>query len=83
LIINELSVKTHENTGKLSAKPFSSHSFLATATEIKNKPNMNPKTQHPHNPNHQNQKNQINQWFRQKSTSNCMQTGKVNSIDNQ
>jgi hypothetical protein len=41
LIINHLHRKTHENTCKKPAKLISSHSYLATATEMKNKPNMN------------------------------------------
>ncbi len=40
LIINHLHPKTHETTGNKPAKPISSHSFLGTATEITNKPNM-------------------------------------------
>jgi hypothetical protein len=40
LIINYLSAKTHETTGNKPEKPISSHSFLATATEMNNKPNM-------------------------------------------
>jgi hypothetical protein len=72
LIINELSVKTHENTGKKPAKP-----------EMNNRPNIT--TAHQHiNPLHVNQKNQINQWFRQTNpTGKCIHTGKVNSIGNQ
>ncbi len=34
-------------------------------------------------PNQRNQKNHMNQWFRQTPTGNCLNTGKVNSIDNQ
>jgi hypothetical protein len=70
LIINELSIKTHETTGKKPAKQ-----------EINNKPNMT--TAHQHiNPLHVNQKNQINQSFRQTNpTGKCIQTGKMNSID--
>ena len=50
---------------------------------MNNKPNMTTAQQHI-NPLHVNQKNQINQWFRQTNpTGNCMQPGKVNSIDNQ
>jgi hypothetical protein len=37
----------HKNTGKKPAKPISSHSFLATATEMNNKQNMN-KNNHIH-----------------------------------
>ncbi len=57
-----------ENTGNKPAKP-----------EINNKPNMTT-IKLAINPNHQ---NQMNQLFRQKPTGNCMQLGKVNSIDNQ
>jgi hypothetical protein len=56
LIINHLSIKTHENTGNKPAKPISSHSFLATATEMINKPNMNHKPQHPNTANPENLK---------------------------
>jgi hypothetical protein len=44
----------HQNlkiTGKKPAIPISSHSFLAMAIEMNNKPNMTVKPQHPHNPN--------------------------------
>ena len=50
--------------------------------EINNKPNMTT-IELAINPNQQNQKNQMNQLFRQQPPGNCMQTGKVNSIDNQ
>jgi hypothetical protein len=58
----------HKNTGKKPAKPISSHSFLATATEMNNKQNMNKNNHihpHPYNPHPENQINQMNQWFRQ------------------
>jgi hypothetical protein len=68
LIINELSIKTHETTGKKPAKHISSHIYLEKATEINNKPNMNRDNhKHPHlyNPLPENQINRMNQWFRQ------------------
>jgi hypothetical protein len=75
LIINDLSFKTHETTGKKPAK-----------IEINNKPNMNRNNliqAHPYSPHPENQINQMNQWFRQTPIGKCQHTGKVNSIDNQ
>ena len=46
LIINELSIKTHETTGNKPANPISSHSILAKAIEMKYKLNMTTKPQH-------------------------------------
>jgi hypothetical protein len=46
----------HETTGNKPAKLISSHSFLATATEMKNKPNMSHKPQHTYTPNPENLK---------------------------
>ena len=75
LIINDLSIKTHETTGKKPAK-----------LEINNKLNMarnNHTHPHPYSPHPENQINQVNQWFRQTPIGKCQHTGKVNSIDNQ
>jgi hypothetical protein len=67
-----LTPKNTKTTGKKPAKQ-----------EMNNKPNMTTARQYI-NPLHVNQKNQIDQWFRQTNpTGKCIQTGKVNSIDNQ
>jgi hypothetical protein len=50
---------------------------------MKNKTYMTSKPQHTHNPHQLNQMCQLNQWLAQKTIGNCMQTGKVNSIDYQ
>jgi hypothetical protein len=43
-----LTSKNTKTTGKKPAKPISSHSILATATEMNNKSNMTTKPQHLH-----------------------------------
>jgi hypothetical protein len=60
LIINELSAKTHEITGKKPVKP-----------EINNKPNMTMKSQYPYSPHHENQISKMNQWYRQNQPANA------------